>query len=273
MTDLPPPPPGFGAAPDAPSTVVIDTNATVKRSHVGLIVGALVVVALAAFSVVWFATRESDTYEPKAEAQAVLAGLVEAEITVEFSNDELRCIDDAFGGVDLGDLEGAYDPFGGEMSEDVTDRTGTMLECIERPTRIELIADSMTASDLGTPEQMACAADKFDTLVLDNGGYVQVITDEVDISDATLNVFAECGIDLFATGGDDGSAGSPCEIELRTVETAIEAYYATNGVDPTSYDDLVPDYLVEDPSERFQFVAGEGGGVPSVIGIGECEGY
>ena len=267
MTDLPPPPPGYGAQP--PASVVVDTNATVKKSRVGMIVGVLAVVALIAGFAVWFVMADSgDDYEPGPEALAVVAGLTEAEFTVAFTNDELKCIDEAFAGVDLADLEGAYDPFGGELSEDVTARTGTMLDdCLGEANRIELIVQSMTASDLGTEEQVACAATKYDALVADNGGYVKVANDEVDISDATLNAFEECGIDLF------GGADPACESERRTVDTAIEAYYANNGVDATNIDDLVPDYLLEDPSARFEFVPGTNGGTPEFVGVGECEGY
>ena len=151
-------------------------------------------------------------------------------------------------------------------------RTGKMFDdCLTRATRLAAIDDSLASSDLGTDEQRVCAADKFDTLVADNGGYVKVLTDEVDISNETLALFDECGIDLFAAATDSGG-DSACDTERRTVETAIEAYFAANGTDATSYDDLVPDYLVEDPSERFEFVL-DTSGVPYIVGVGECEGY
>lgn len=268
MTDLPPPPPGF----DAPSpTVVVDTNATVKKSRGGVIAAVVVVVALVAGFVVWFVMAGDDDYTPGPEAEAVVAGLKEADIEVALSNGELKCIDEVFAGVDLADLDGAYDPFGGDLTDDVMDRSAKLLDdCVADETRIDLIDQSMAASDLGNAEQRACAAPKFDAMIAENGGYAAVMNDEVDISDQTLAVFDDCGIDLF--GGLDDADSNACETELRTIETAIEAYNADTGTDATSYDDLVPTYLLEDPSERFEFVL-DSSGVPYVVGVGECEGY
>ncbi len=203
MTDLPPPPPpGYGAP--TPPTVVVDAHATVKKSRAGLIAATVVVVALVGGFVAWFVMAGEDDYTPGPEANAVVAGLKEADIDVTFSNGELKCIDETFAGVDLGELEGAYDPFGGDVSDDVMARSATLLDdCLGDATRIELIDQSMAASDLGDAEQRACAAPKFDAMINRNGGYAATMNDEVDISDQTLAVFDECGIDLFGSISDE----------------------------------------------------------------------
>ena len=57
---------------------------------------------------------------------------------------------------------------------------------------------------------------------------------------ATVTVFAVRGI-------TDDSRENSCAAEQRTIETAIEAYYADNGSDPTSVASLVPSFLKQDP--------------------------
>lgn len=273
MTDLPSP--ETQAPPPPPvSSVVLDTNAKVKRSHLPFTIAGVLVVAFAAYSVVWFATRD-DAYQPGPAASAVVQGLSNADLALELSGTELKCIDTTFAGADLTELAGAYDPFGIDLSEDLLDRTFTMFDdCLERSSRLDLLAASLKASDLGTDDQRRCAAEKYDALVLDNGGYHTVMVGTVDLGDSTLAVFTDCGIDVFGgSGSSDSGSGSPCEAERRTIETAIEAYYASNGVDATGYADLVPDYLRDDPSDRWEFVPGVDGGYPTVLGIGECEGY
>ncbi|WP_420451670.1 type II secretion system protein [Ilumatobacter sp.] len=58
---------------------------------------------------------------------------------------------------------------------------------------------------------------------------------------ATVTVFAVRGI-------TDQGEKNACKVERRTVETAIESYYAQNQSEPTSEAQLVPDYLKEAPS-------------------------
>jgi hypothetical protein len=280
MTDLPSPDIQAPPPPPAPvSSVVLDTNAKVSKSHLPLIIAGVLVVAFAAYSVVWFATRDA-AYQPGPAATAVVQGLSNADLGVEFSGGELKCIDTTFAGADLTELAGAYDPFGVDLSEDLLDRTFTMFDdCLEQASRLDLLTASLKASDLGTDDQRRCAAEKYDALVLDNGGYHAVMVDYVDLGDKTLAVFTDCGIDILGgsdstdSGSGDSGSGSPCEAERRTIETAIEAYYASNGFDATGYSDLVPDYLRDDPSDRWEFVPGVDGGYPTVLGLGECEGY
>ena len=59
---------------------------------------------------------------------------------------------------------------------------------------------------------------------------------------ATVTVFAVRGIT------DQGETNA-CQTEKRSVETAIEAYYAQNNqTDATQLSDLVPTFLKENPS-------------------------
>lgn len=65
---------------------------------------------------------------------------------------------------------------------------------------------------------------------------------------ATVTVFAVRGI-------TDDSRQNSCAAEQRTIETAIEAYYADNGTDATAVNQLVPSFLKQDP---FTGVGGSG---------------
>lgn len=70
------------------------------------------------------------------------------------------------------------------------------------------------------------------------------------------------------TGGEQAS----CVTERRTVETAIEAYFAMNAADITSLDDLVPTLLKESVSARWTLTTDAATGTPAIVGTGVCEG-
>jgi len=57
---------------------------------------------------------------------------------------------------------------------------------------------------------------------------------------ATVTVFAVRGI-------TERGQTNACDVEARTLSTAIEAYYAQNQTDPTSVGQLTPAYLKEAP--------------------------
>ena len=59
---------------------------------------------------------------------------------------------------------------------------------------------------------------------------------------ATVTVFAVRGITNKANTNS-------CNAEQRTIETAIEAFYADNNDEPTALADLIPDYLKQNPFE------------------------
>ncbi len=77
---------------------------------------------------------------------------------------------------------------------------------------------------------------------------------------ATVTVFAVRGIT------DKGQENS-CKVERRAIETAFEAYFASEGTDATSLGDLVPDYLKSNPDTRWTFTAGN---PPTIAGLGDC---
>jgi len=67
---------------------------------------------------------------------------------------------------------------------------------------------------------------------------------------ATVTVFAVRGI-------TDTGQENACAVEARTLDTAIEAFYATNQADPTGVGDLSPDFLKSAPDiAKFTFVLG-----------------
>lgn len=57
---------------------------------------------------------------------------------------------------------------------------------------------------------------------------------------ATVTVFAVRGI-------TDESRTNSCAAEQKTIETAIESYYADNGADAANIGDLVPSFLKQNP--------------------------
>lgn len=57
------------------------------------------------------------------------------------------------------------------------------------------------------------------------------------------------GIVVFAVGGiTDRGQTSACESTVKTVDTAVEAYYAQNGTYPATVAQLVPGFLHDDPT-------------------------
>ena len=68
---------------------------------------------------------------------------------------------------------------------------------------------------------------------------------------ATVTVFAVRGI-------TDDSRTNSCAAEKKTIETAIEAYYADNGADANDIGDLVPGFLKQNPFDTWD------GGTPGV---------
>ncbi|MFK7918638.1 MAG: hypothetical protein AB8G14_11205 [Ilumatobacter sp.] len=75
--------------------------------------------------------------------------------------------------------------------------------------------------------------------------------------------------------GDDTEVGQAeaCQVDAKTLETASEAFFIDNSTSPTSFDDLVPGYLVEAPAN---WVIDDGVGVVSnlfsPISGGPCDG-
>ena len=81
---------------------------------------------------------------------------------------------------------------------------------------------------------------------------------------ATVTVFAVRGI-------TDTGQENACSIEARTLDSAIEAYYAQTGSEPTGVSDLVPGYLREAPdSSNWTFVAATATTPASFTAAGDC---
>jgi prepilin-type N-terminal cleavage/methylation domain-containing protein len=70
---------------------------------------------------------------------------------------------------------------------------------------------------------------------------------------ATVTVFAVRGI-------TDKGQDNACSVEKRTLDTAIESYYAQNQTDPASVADLTPTYLKSAPdTTKWTFSASSAG--------------
>lgn len=267
-----------------PGSVVIDTNAKVKISRWPLIVPIVVVAALVAFTVVWFATRDDSPYEAGPAATAFVAGFVGtgegASEQVQLTERELKCIDDAFADVDEDEYDRGFDPmyvFGNSAA--LRESTGRALdECLDRDSRIELLAASLVNDGTAEGEDVVCMAEAFDAAVVDGEGYAPLFTDEEAMGELLFDLFEafeDCGVSLFDPGDptfDEGDL-SGCEFEFNTVSTAIEAHYASYGENAQSWDDLYPEFVSADLSDRFTIEPGDDPGSVVATGIGDCDGY
>lgn len=77
---------------------------------------------------------------------------------------------------------------------------------------------------------------------------------------------------VFAVGGIQGRGqDSACEVEERSIKTAVEAYRAQNptGDLPAGVDNLVPGFLDEDPVNH-TLAVDVGAGTYTVTGVLKC---
>lgn len=211
MTDETPTTP---AAPAAPTpSVVIDRDAKVAISKRPLYLAIAAVVAFAAFTVVWFAVTSKDDYQPGPLAKGFVAALEEHGVAADVQDSELRCIDEKGTAVadDYFDSE-SFDPLSETAGGDAEQAFGVVLldECLERPSRVALLAGSMAEDGSIEPDQATCLAGKIDDFVVESGGY-GILADESEASaSAASDLFgvmfggmAECGIDFSQLGSDD----------------------------------------------------------------------
>ena len=75
-------------------------------------------------------------------------------------------------------------------------------------------------------------------------------------------------VTVFAVRGITSDANTnSCNAEQRTIETAIEAFFADNNADPAASTDLVGTYLTENP-----FTATDNNGDGDTADVGEAAG-
>ena len=271
-------------APQPADSVILDTNAEVKKSRTPMIIGAVVVIALVAF-VVWFATRSEDKYKPGPAAQGLVDGLARQGIDVKLSDSSLKCVDDTLKGVDPSVFD-TVDPLStGDSSDDPEQNRlmGKMFDdCLSRETRIALFAEGMTQDGSATEEQATCAAEALDSAIVAGGGYESMMSDPESMLGIVFGVLADlekCGIDMMG-GLDDSSdvttdtaAFAACETDFNTVSSALGDYRTDHDKNAQSWADLVPDYLADDSlSSSFEITA-DADGTVIMTGIGDCEGY
>ena len=95
------------------------------------------------------------------------------------------------------------------------------------------------------------------------GGFTLI---ELLVVIAILAVLA--GVVVFAVGGiTDNSQDSACEIDERTVKTAVEAYRAQEGEYPANEAALVPGFLDEESTYTNYALAG---GTPTYTAGPDC---
>lgn len=193
--------------PDAPaprSSVVVDTNAVVKVSKRPVFIAVAVVLAFVAFTVVWFATRSSDDYQPGRVAQGFLDAIDRSGAHATPSAAELRCIDDAGQGIDASIFEADdLNLMGGATTNDprLQEFAGKVFDdCLTKASRVALLASGLTQGGDVTGEQAECLATKWDDAFVAGGGYKKAFgAGENGLSSMMLAVFGamgECGIDM-----------------------------------------------------------------------------
>lgn len=185
-------------------SVVIDSNATVKKSRLPIFAAAAVVVALVAFTVVYFVTKDSGEYKPGPVAQSMLDSLQSEGIEIELSDDELKCIDREGEGIDPELIaNGTLDTIDATENPELAAFAGKVYDkCFERASRIDLFAAGMVADGSGTPEQAQCAAAALDDAVMDAGGFEALLGDEggeqlMGLVFGLMGAMAECGIEMM----------------------------------------------------------------------------
>lgn len=200
MTDAP-------QMPTSNDSVVLETNTTVKKSRLPIVAAAVVVAALAAFTIVYFATRDSkDDYTAGPIAQAMVDSLKNSGADITFSGSELKCVDDKGKGLDAATIEaGSFDTIDTTTNPEMAAFAGKVYDqCFGRATRVDLFAAGMAADGTATPEQATCAAEALDDGMIAAGGYEKVFTsDGTDMMTVVFGLFGalgECGIDLGGLG-------------------------------------------------------------------------
>ncbi|MBK6671111.1 MAG: prepilin-type N-terminal cleavage/methylation domain-containing protein [Actinobacteria bacterium] len=96
------------------------------------------------------------------------------------------------------------------------------------------------------------------------GGFTLI---ELLIVIAILGILA--GVVVLAVGGvSDSAQTKACEIEGKSIETAIQAYKADQGVLPGSLAVLAPTYMKRDPSANWTLAGAEVTGIaPKCAGV------
>lgn len=209
MSDTPTP----EAAPTSSASVVIDHNAKVAVSRRPVYLAVAAVVAFVAFTVVWFAVKSKDDYQPGPVAKGFVGFLDEHHVKAEVQDSELKCIDDNSDGIpaDFFDNE-SFDALDGTSADARSEEFGITLldECLQRPSRVAMLAAGMAEDGSLDAEQADCFAGRIDDYVIGAGGY-RVLSEASDddsqaASDLLGVVFgamAECGLDLSQLSGSD----------------------------------------------------------------------
>ncbi|MEI7547306.1 MAG: hypothetical protein WCK21_04520 [Actinomycetota bacterium] len=188
-------------------SVVIDANATVKQSRLPFYVAAVAVVALAAFTVIYFTTRDSaDDYKPGPVALAVADSMKTSGLDLRLSGAEMKCIDQAGKGIDPQTIKDtSFDKLDTGADPDFAAFAGALFDtCFDQARRVDLFAAGMTADGSATDRQATCAATALDGAVIKAGGYKKLFaageSEMMTLAFGILGAMSECGIDLGGLG-------------------------------------------------------------------------
>ncbi len=198
MTDSPAP--AAAPAPAPSRSVVIETNSRVSVPKWPLWTALAAVVALAAFTAIWFVTRKDDgVYRPGPVALALVDAVRADGGQIELSSAELACVDRVGAGVDPDDVRDGMQLTDPTLSDDAKEFIGTVFDdCLVRESRVALFAQDVTfAGEPVTGEAAVCVAEHMDDSILESGGYSAMAADatgQTDLLGALFGAFASCDV-------------------------------------------------------------------------------
>lgn len=201
MTDSPAPAPAPAPAPSR--SVVIETNSRVSVPKWPLWTALAAVVALAAFTAIWFVTRKDEAYRPGPVVLALQESAAENDLDLVFSPTEARCIDKAAADneitAEMIDAGGGLDVLSDEVVEDGQKVfMGTMFDvCMTRESRASVLAQGISEDSVLDSDQAECLGGALDDAIVENGGYAKFFEnpdEAMGVMTALFGALEDCGI-------------------------------------------------------------------------------
>lgn len=206
MTDSPTPAaaPAPGPAQASSRSVVIETNSRVSVPKWPLWTALAAVVALAAFTAIWFVTRKDETYRPGPVVLALQESAAENDLNLVFSPSEARCIDKAAADnkvtaemIENGGLDVLSDVV---VEDDQKAFMGTMFDvCMTRESRSSVLAQGISEDSGLDSDQATCLGGALDDAIVENGGYAKFFDnpeEAMGVMTALFGALEECGIEF-----------------------------------------------------------------------------
>jgi hypothetical protein len=226
-----------------------------KRSAAPLI-AVLVLLVVAAGAGFWFVQSSDD--EPEAADPIVTSGERDGELDPDGPGAAYTAW---FQAIVAGDFEGSCTYLSGSVTARLT---ASGVPCADAMS-VALTAGGLPPNGSTiTIEEERIDGDSAKVLFSLDGTVVEEVPATMVREDGAwkVDLFADSD-ELLPEPSDDALSGA-CETELRTVKTAVEAYFAQNGEYPPDADALVGEYLRQAPTRAEVGPDGE------VTPAGEC---